>query len=262
MVALELGYAAGADACEIDVQFSRDGQVVVIHDESLERTTDVARRFAGDSRGTEGFLVRDFDLDEIRTLDAGSWFVSAHSSHRNAAHFGTLDRINPQRLQVYQSGGIRIPTLLEVLKRVRALNWLVNVEIKVDENTSGSALLDRVLGEILETETDERVLISSFDPAIVAEASRRQRTATGFLTETAIPEPRRYVRDVLHADFYHLSVQALGASTHPGVPVFVYTVNDAAEGGKADHLISWPVDGVFTDDPAALLARFDVLRTN
>ena len=65
----------GADAWELDVQLARDGVPVVLHDESLVRTTDVATRFAGDPRGASGFLVADFDFEEIRTLDAGSWFV-------------------------------------------------------------------------------------------------------------------------------------------------------------------------------------------
>src|SRR3954452_7141634 len=73
--AARLGWEAGADAWEFDVQMTRDGVPVIIHDESLLRTTDVAARFAGDPRGRDGFCVSDFDFDEIRILDAGSWFV-------------------------------------------------------------------------------------------------------------------------------------------------------------------------------------------
>src|SRR5947208_17127210 len=69
--AARLGWEAGAEAWELDVQSTRDGVPVVLHDASLLRTTDVAARFAGDPRGRDGFRVSDFDFDEIRTLDAG-----------------------------------------------------------------------------------------------------------------------------------------------------------------------------------------------
>ena len=72
-----LAWQAGAAAWEIDVQLTRDNVPVVLHDESLLRTTDVAARFPDDPRGRAGFRVGDFDYDEIRKLDAGSWFVAA-----------------------------------------------------------------------------------------------------------------------------------------------------------------------------------------
>src|SRR5262245_59431253 len=67
---LEAGLAAhrgGADAWELDVQLSRDRVPVVIHDDSLLRTTDVAMRFPDDPRRVSGYLVGDFDLDELRS---------------------------------------------------------------------------------------------------------------------------------------------------------------------------------------------------
>ena len=75
--AARLAWEAGADAWELDVQLTRDGVPIVLHDESLLRTTDVATRFKDDPRGQAGFRVSDFDFSEIRALDAGSWFVAA-----------------------------------------------------------------------------------------------------------------------------------------------------------------------------------------
>ena len=59
--AARLGRQAGAEAWELDVQLTRDGVAVVLHDESLSRTTDVAARFPGDPRGRDGYRVTDFD---------------------------------------------------------------------------------------------------------------------------------------------------------------------------------------------------------
>jgi glycerophosphoryl diester phosphodiesterase len=256
--ALVLGHGVGADACEIDVQLSRDLKVVVIHDDSLERTTDVAMRFSGDSRGLRGFPVREFDLDEIRGLDAGSWFLADPQVYRSASHFNTVGTILPEHATLFRGGSVRVPILVEILELVRSLDWLVNVEIKVAEEAQSSVLMELVMRDILETETTDRVLISSFDPKVVAEAARRMpRVATGLLTTSPIADPGRLVREVIGADAYHPSVEALGESSAIGLPVLVYTVNDASEGGLAEQLAKWPVDGLFTDDPGAVLARLD-----
>src|SRR5579885_275964 len=128
--AARLGFEAGADAWEFDVQMTRDGVPVVLHDESLLRTTDVAARFAGDPRGRDGFRVSDFDLDEIRTLDAGSWFIADDGGPRSARDFGTLDQLGPAEFEHFRSGSVRMPTLEEALIFTRERDWLANVEIK------------------------------------------------------------------------------------------------------------------------------------
>jgi glycerophosphoryl diester phosphodiesterase len=77
MAAFSVGWQREADLLELNVQFTRDGHVVVIHDSSLERTT----------RGTG--WVGDKTLEELRTLDAGSWYGPAFSGER----IPTLDEV-------------------------------------------------------------------------------------------------------------------------------------------------------------------------
>lgn len=275
--AAERGYAAGADAWELDVHLTRGGIPVVIHDESLLRTTDVARRFASDPRATQGFRVADFDLDEIQSLDAGSWFVAHAGAARSASAFGTLDQLAPEDAARYASGTVRVPTLREALALTCRLDWLVNIELKSVPWTD-PRLVDAVLDAIDVAGAASRVLVSSFDHADVARvAALRPELATGVLTTTPLYRPDAYVRDALGCDAYHPSTQAIGAGSRAytlapspqnlrvgdlarlaarGVPVLVYTVNDAAPEGLAVHLAHAGVAGLFTDDPRALAERF------
>src|SRR5579883_2406883 len=126
--AARLGWQTGAEAWELDVHLTRDGVPIVLHDESLLRTTDVATRFAGDPRGRDGFQVADFDFDEIQTLDAGSWFVGEPGELRSARDFGTFDQLAPSHVEYYRSGSVFIPTLEEALILTKEQDWLVNVE--------------------------------------------------------------------------------------------------------------------------------------
>ncbi len=184
--AARLAWEAGAPAWELDVQLTRDGVPVVLHDESLSRTTDVAARFAGDPRGLDGFRITDFDLAEVRTLDAGSWFVDEHGGPRSARAFNTANQLDVTQVEHYRSGQVRIPTLAEALSLTRDLDWLVNVEIKsFPEQPPG--LVERVLDVIAETDTAERVLISSFDHSdLVAARHPDRRYSLGILVSTPL----------------------------------------------------------------------------
>lgn len=274
-------WEAGADAWELDVQLSRDGVPFVLHDPSLLRTTDVARRFVDDPRAVISYPIAEFDLDEIRSLDAGSWFVDPAGGHRTAAAFGTLDRLDDESRRHYASGRVRIPTLAEALELTAELGWRVNIELKAS-TADHAGFLDVVLA-LISPAIAGRTLISSFHHDDVAQVARlRPSVATGVLTTNPLSRPHAYVREWVGADAYHPSAGALGAESvtylrsrspdalrtvdlddlgRAGVPIHVYTVNDAAPGGLADHLAEVGVSGVFTDDPGSLAVRWGRCRS-
>ena len=128
--AAELAFQSGAFAWELDVHLSSDGVPVVIHDESLLRTTDVGERFSGDPRGVSGFPVSQFLLEELQSLDAGSWFLSANGGSRSAGGFNSLGRVPKEIVDRCAHSLIRIPTLREALQVTKQWKWWVNVEIK------------------------------------------------------------------------------------------------------------------------------------
>lgn len=280
--AARLGHQAGAAAWEFDVHLTRDGIPVVIHDESLLRTTDVAQRFRDDPRSQRGYLVSQFDLDEIRSLDAGTWFLAPGGGPRSALAFGSLSAITDSDRAQFLSGAVRVPTLDEALALTESLDWLANVELKSFPNTD-PRLLGAVLAAVDRTGTASRILISSFDHADVARAARvRPDIPTGVLVWTPIERPVDYIRDLVGAVAYHPSDLVLGSASdtyvsnpsratlraselialkEAGIPILVYTVNDASANGLAVHLAEAGVSALFTDTPAPLRALFDSRRS-
>ncbi len=276
LAAARLAWEAGAFAWELDVQLTRDGVPVVLHDESLLRTTDVAARFPDDPRGLAGFRVSDFDYNEVRALDAGSWFVADAGGPRSARSFGTLHHLDPESVALYRSGRVTIPTLAEALLFTREHDWLVNVEIKSFPDASPD-LVDRTLDVIEQTGTASRILISSFDHSDLARANRPgRRYALGILTQTPLHRTPEYATKLVGADTVHVSAEVLGSESiayrrepaarslrtdlvaelkNRNIPILVYTVNSRGPESLAKHMAAIGVDGLFTDDPQGLGAR-------
>jgi glycerophosphoryl diester phosphodiesterase len=275
LTAARLGHSSGADGWEFDVQRTRDGVPIVIHDSSLRRTTNVARRFRDDSRSFHDFPVADFTLDEIRRLDAGSWFLEDSGGSRTATSFGTSACLSNDVRQEILAGSIGIPTLDDALSLTVELGWLANVEVKSGFD-GDFQLVDAVVAAIDRLGAAEHVLVSSFDHAEVARvAARAPWIATGILCSTPIHRPAYYTRQVVGADAYHVSLQALGGESAcyrsgrsaqclritdirdccaSNIPVLVYTVNEIGRTKMAGHLAEAGVAGLITDDPCSLVS--------
>src|SRR5688572_28815602 len=120
MEAFRLAVEAGADAIELDVHLTRDGQLAVVHDETLERTADRTGR------------VADLTMDQIREADAGATFSRAGDSG-----FPFADR------------GLRVPTLPEVLE------WLpaeVGLVVETKARAAPDAVVEALRGRPVRTD--------------------------------------------------------------------------------------------------------------
>jgi glycerophosphoryl diester phosphodiesterase len=130
-----------ADFVEVDVRMTRDGQVVVMHDTTLRRTTDVRTRFPHRAPWSVG----DFTLAELRTLDAGSWFDARYA-------------------------GAAVPTLQEVLGLLRGRAGLL-LEVKAPALYSGMA--EAVAAELDRPHSRATpVVVQSFDWDFMRELHR------------------------------------------------------------------------------------------
>ena len=207
--ALELG----VDMIELDVQFSRDEELVVLHDAELGRTT------------TGSGLVRAHDLAALKQLDAGSWYS---------------DRF----------AGERIPTLSEVLQFVAGRARL-NVELKAPrEDWPGVA--EKVVEVVQRAGQLEETIISCFEPEALLAVRRESPSAhVGLLWESPVfDDAWRWAAELgavsIHPHWILTCPEVIASAHRHGLLVLAWTVNDLA---AMQELVRYGVDGVMTDFP-------------
>ncbi|HEX2452323.1 MAG TPA: glycerophosphodiester phosphodiesterase [Vicinamibacterales bacterium] len=229
IAAFDHGMSLGADGLEFDVHLSRDGVVVVHHDDTLERTTN--------GRGR----LRDHTADELARLDAGYQFRSA----------------DPDRASLFpfRGSGIGVPTLREVLRRYQQARLII--ELKVNE----PELAERSLREVREAGALERVSFGAFgwrvlhavrerEPGIKTGAAREETRWALYRSWVAWPLGRTAYSEFQvpeRAGSTTIVTPRFIAHAHrAGLPVKVWTVNDEAD---MRRLLAWGVDGLISDRP-------------
>jgi glycerophosphoryl diester phosphodiesterase len=217
--AFEAAIGSGADGVELDVQYSSDGHLVVIHDLTLEALTNGTGR------------VTAHTLGALRVLDAGS-------------HFGP------------QFAGTRIPLLNEVLDVVRG-RLLVNVELKVPD-TGSSGMGADVVATIRAHGMADQVVISSFNPFVLRRAKLAgPEIECALLLAHDLPGwmrwgvIRRYSRaDGIHPESLMVDSTYVTWAKSASLPLRVWTVDDEAE---MRRLLALGVDAVITDVPDRMI---------
>jgi glycerophosphoryl diester phosphodiesterase len=229
--AYENGLRYGADALELDVHFSRDGEIVVFHDETLERTTSGSGPLAA------------LTLDELRRLDAGYHFTPDDGA-----------------MYPWRGKGVMIPTLREVFERFPQTR--VNIEMKVNDS-DGERRLARLL---LDNGWEEWALVGSFHTDALARfrALGEGRIATSasmgetrnFLIGVLLRATRRLriTYDALQVPETYRGIRVVSPTSlrlaHDcGLDVHVWTVDDRE---TMERLLDWGVDGLMSDRPDTL----------
>lgn len=215
LAAFNLAAALNADAVELDVKLSKDGVPVVMHDATVDRTTDGAGR------------VADLALADLKTLDAGA--------KKDA-----------------QYAGERVPTLAEVFEAVADPMW-INVEL-TNYTTRGDGLVGAVVQLIHKMNLQSRVLLSSFDPFNIRAAKRLDPSlAAAVLTSHDMPVYLREVwlapvipHEARHPDLVQLKRRGVAGYQRSGRRVNVWTVNEPAD---MREFVRQGVDGLITDVP-------------
>jgi glycerophosphoryl diester phosphodiesterase len=251
LLAAQKGHDVGADYWELDVAASSDGELVVIHDDNLSRTTDARALFPG----RKPWIVYDFSLAELKLLSAGSWY--ARTDPFKQIESGTL---RPAEMASFDEE--KIPTLKEALELTKKLSWKVNIEIK---DASGRAcdswIVEKTAELVRSLDMANDVIVSSFNH----EYLMRMKTAAPEIRRAALID--RPVLDpiailarleavALNPNHRYLDEATTKRVLQAGYQVLVWTVNEKPD---MERLLSWGVTGIITDFPDRAL---EILHKN
>jgi glycerophosphoryl diester phosphodiesterase len=230
MAAFRRAVDVGVSYAELDVHATRDGQVVVIHDEALERTTNGQEK------------VQEHTLAELQQLDAGYWF-SADGGQQFP----------------FRAAGVRIPTLAEVLRGFPELRF--TVEIKQTEPPIEELVIavvrdcGRAEDVILASEHDRVITrVRDLAPSIATSfaagevADFIQRVSTDQLAEYHPAGLALQIPPEFH-DIPLVTAETVTAAHALGLEVHVWTINEPQE---MERLLDLGVDGIMSDFPGRL----------
>ncbi|WP_326795279.1 glycerophosphodiester phosphodiesterase family protein [Streptomyces sp. NBC_01808] len=230
LAAIDTARDMGIDWVENDVQRSKDGKLVIMHDDTLARTTNVEEVFPDRAP----WKVSDFTWKEIRTLDAGSW-------------------------KGEEWAGTRVPTLDQYMKRVTQNQQKLVLEIKKPELYPGieKEILSelRNLGWLSREHVKNRLVVQSFGAdSIKTVHELRPDVKTGFLGAPAVADLPEYATfsDQINSNHgtmsaeYYAAVHALKGPHGKQLESYTWTVDDPA---RAVQLAEWGADGIITNKP-------------
>jgi len=218
LAAVRAAKAVGCTWIEVDVTLSRDAVPLLMHDDSLERTTD--------GRGRVG----DHDVADLRRLDAGSRFGPAFA-------------------------GERVPLLSELLETAAELDLAVDLEIKPargrEAETAERAIA--VARAVWPADRPAPLLTSFSETALDAARRLAGDWPRGWLVRRIPADPggglARFEPAMVGVDRRHATARAVAAVRRAGPAVGAYTVDDPAE---ARRLAGIGIDAVFSDRPDAV----------
>lgn len=239
LLSYELGEAMKGDYIEIDLQMTKDGELIAMHDETLDRTTN----------GTG--LVKDYTLEEIKQLDAGSWFNEKYPSYAKEEY-----------------AGLKVPTLEEIFQKFGS-GERYYIETKSPEVYPGmEEKLLEILKEYKLTGTNvpsSKVLIQSFSPESLKKVHDLNPDIplvqllwydkAAVITDNELEEYKKYSIG-LGMNFDKIDEEYVQRVREHDLLIHPYTVNQKEDMRK---LLDWGVTGMFTNFPDRLQ---EVIREN
>jgi glycerophosphoryl diester phosphodiesterase len=227
--AFDHGLSLGADGLELDVHLSRDGVVIVHHDETLERTTNARGRLSA------------YAADDLDRVDAGHWF--------------TPDPSTGEPPYPFRGAGLGLPRFRAVLKRYRDTRFIVELK------THHADLATRTIDEIRAADALDRVVLGSFygsalraarryEPRIPTGAAREETRWALYRSRVRWPLGRTKYREFqvpVRAGATVIVTPRFIAHAHrAGLPVRIWTVDDPRE---MEQLLGWGADSLISDRP-------------
>ncbi|WP_139787278.1 glycerophosphodiester phosphodiesterase [Cohnella massiliensis] len=223
-----------ADYLEIDLQMTKDGHLVAMHDETVNRTTDGTGR------------VRNLTLEEIRQLDAGSWFNQTHPMYAREEYAGE-----------------KVPTLREIFETFgNDANYLLETK----SPTVYPGMEEQLIELVEEYKLSRHVAVQSFSKASLSKLRSLNEeillfqllwyNAPAYISSSSLEEIKQYANGI-GANFEKLSGSYVQKVKNAGLLVYPYTVNYQVNMSKA---VRWGADGVHTNYPDRLIEVIEEAR--
>ncbi|MGH8877312.1 MAG: glycerophosphodiester phosphodiesterase family protein [Stackebrandtia sp.] len=234
VAAMELAADNGADVFEVDVQLSKDGKVVIMHDTNLARTTNVEELYPG----REGDPINSFTWDELEKLDAGSWFESRFAGEKIPSLPDVIEQAKPD--------GVGVVVELKDPALNPGLIEAVDAEMKADDRWA----------DLIEA---GRVTFSSFDAPELKQA-KQLRPTVPVVWVTSLPADDATLKEAATwSDYYGTHYRTLGAGDIDrieghGLKSLLYTP-DSPEAITAS--LETGTDAIITDFPNVATAVCD-----
>jgi glycerophosphoryl diester phosphodiesterase len=216
MLSFEKALEMGCTGIETDVQMTKDGVLVLIHDEMVNRTTN------GDG------LVKDYTYNELNKLDAGSWMGEEFT-------------------------GNSIPTVEELIYLVQDKNIIIDFEIKTGV-VIYEDIEQKLIELIYKHRIAHKVILSSFNHYSIAKCNKISKEInTGVLYMAGIYKPYDYAKTVganaIHPYFLAINEEVIKQTKKHRIKVNVFTVDDEK---YMKSFLAMEVDGIITDYPDKL----------
>ncbi|PGZ96423.1 hypothetical protein COE51_17460 [Bacillus pseudomycoides] len=213
MVSFQAAERFGADGIELDVQFTKDRKIVVIHDETVNRTTN--------GKGA----VRNYLYEDLRALDASYTFY---------------DKV----------GACRIPLLEEVLEWLETNNLFLNIELK-NNKVPYRGLEEEVITLVRKYNMEERIILSSFNHYSMKKCHMMAPDIeTAILYKEGLHSPWAYAKKMgasaIHPNYRYISDGIIELTMMNSVAVRPYTINDEEVMKK---FLKMNVTAIITDYP-------------
>ncbi|HIV81344.1 MAG TPA: glycerophosphodiester phosphodiesterase [Candidatus Salinicoccus merdavium] len=212
----------GADGIEIDVHLTKDKQVVVMHDENLDRTT------------TDKGLIKDWKIFDLKKVKTGMKFKKL-----------------PKYNETWHKE--RVPELFEVLALVAKDNMVINIELKTDVHEYPG--IEREVHHVVASHgMKERVVFSSFNLETLKRLKKHDSNVRIAYLTNKLPKNYEEMMDKYDLEAIHLNVKSalenIGLMKEKGIFFRIWTVNDREQ---MQQLIDAGVRGIITDYPDTAL---------
>ena len=237
-------WQVGAHGIETDLSVSSDGVLMLFHDKTFRRTTNVARVYPE----RESNALHTFSWEEIQQLDAGSWFIDTDP-------FGTIaDGTIPQD-EVTTFAETAIPTLEELLEFIREKKLFLNLEIKaLPKENASFPVVEKVLASIERAQLQPPAfsISSYYHPFIEHVRKLHPEIEINALIgeDTSIPQDwGEFEFEIYNANIDLLDDSQLNRAKEKGCQVNLYTVNGLVD---MHRYLSMGVKKIITDFPQLL----------